>query len=128
MHVITRQINVHRNKRGMVFEPLDPQRIAGQRNVHVVVSEPGAVRGNHRHENGTEIITLCGPAKALFKVDENINEVIIPMLEVIQFTIPPGVAHAFINTGESPSVLVAFNTEEHDPENPDVVHEILIEE
>jgi dTDP-4-dehydrorhamnose 3,5-epimerase-like enzyme len=128
MHVVTKQITVHRNQRGMVFEPLDPARIAGQRNVHVVVSEPGAVRGNHRHEKGTEIITLCGPAQALFKIEENISEVIIPANEVIQFTIPPGVAHAFKSTGESQSLLVAFNTEEHDPENPDVIREILIEE
>jgi dTDP-4-dehydrorhamnose 3,5-epimerase-like enzyme len=127
MHVTTRQINVHCNASGMVFEPLEPQLIPNQRNVHAVISEPGAVRGNHRHEKGTEIVTLCGPARAVFKVDGNLSEVIVPEQEVVQFTIPPGIAHAFKNTGELPNILVAFNSVEHDPEHPDVVREVVLE-
>jgi dTDP-4-dehydrorhamnose 3,5-epimerase-like enzyme len=32
-----------------VFEPLDPERIPDQRNIQVVVTEPGCVRGHHYH-------------------------------------------------------------------------------
>src|SRR5207247_502866 len=44
-----------------------------------------------------------------------------------RITIPPGVAHAFKNTGQSPMIIVAFNTEPHDPANPGVVRDVLIE-
>ncbi len=47
--------------------------------------------------------------------------------EVIKLTIPPGVAHAFKNTGRAPNAMIAFNTEPHDPAAPDVVREVLIE-
>ena len=47
---------------GSVFEPLEPECLPSQRNIHVVVTEPGCVRGNHYHTRGTEVITVQGPA------------------------------------------------------------------
>jgi hypothetical protein len=37
------------------------------------------------------------------------------------------VAHAFRNEGTESSMLAAFNTEAHDPVNPDAVKDVLIE-
>ena len=49
-------------RRRSPLEPLGPSDLATQKNVHVVLSSPGAVRGNHHHERGTEIMTVYGPA------------------------------------------------------------------
>jgi quercetin dioxygenase-like cupin family protein len=67
--------------------------------VHTVISQPGAIRGNHRH---------------------------VPAGEAWRFAFPPGTAHAFKNTGSGPMLLVSFNTEAHDPARADAEREELI--
>jgi dTDP-4-dehydrorhamnose 3,5-epimerase-like enzyme len=121
-----RQLKVHADGRGAVFEPLEPALLAGWRNVHAVVSEPGAVRGNHRHLRGTEMTAVLGPALVRFAVGEQVEEVTVPAGEAWRFLFPAGTAHAFKNTGDKPFVLVSFNTEEHDPARPDVERVELI--
>lgn len=118
---------MHRDARGGVFEPLAPPDLAGQRNVHVVLTEPGAVRGNHYHRLGTEVLTVMGPALVRTRQGTEVTDTEVTAGEVVRFTIPPGVAHAIRNTGSSPVVLVSFNTELHDPRDPDVVREVLID-
>jgi len=49
MPVEIQEIALHRDARGVVFEPLAAAALAACANVHVVVSRPGAVRGNHLH-------------------------------------------------------------------------------
>jgi len=56
------KIKVHQDARGAVFEPLEPELLNGWRNVHAVLTEPGAVRGNHRHLRGTEMSSVGGAA------------------------------------------------------------------
>lgn len=114
------KLKVHSDARGAVFEPLEPQLLAGWRNVHAVITEPGAVRGNHAHLRGTEISAVLGPALVRFREDTTTHDAEVPDGEVWRFRFPPGVAHAFRNTGTRPFVLVSFNTEEHDPAVPDV--------
>ncbi len=113
--------------RGVVFEPLELEQIALQRNTHVVISKPGAVRGNHYHLLGTEIMAVMGPARVRFKENDEIRDIDVPAEKVYRFTFPPHVSHAVKNLGEQPNILVAFNTCKHDPENPDTVAEILME-
>lgn len=126
MGVEIEKLEVHRDPRGFVFEPLEPHRFADQRNAHVVVTEPGGVRGNHRHRRGTERMAVEGPALVRIREDAGPRDVRIPGGEVWRFTFPPGVAHAVQNTGDAPGLLVAFNTEPHDPDDPDVVRDELI--
>ncbi|MGC2461569.1 MAG: cupin domain-containing protein [Steroidobacteraceae bacterium] len=121
-----RKLKVHADGRGAVFEPLEPALLAGWRNVHTVVSEPGAIRGNHRHLFGTEVTAVLGPALVRYRTGERIEELHVPAGEVWRFVFPPGTAHAFKNTGAQPIVLVSFNTEEHDPARPDAEREELI--
>jgi dTDP-4-dehydrorhamnose 3,5-epimerase-like enzyme len=118
---------LHQNSRGSVFEPLDPEHLSGQRNVHVVVTEPGCVRGNHYHTRGTEVVTAQGPALVRLRDGQGMQDTLIPEGAVTRFIIPPGVAHAIQNLGTRPTLLVAFRDCAHDPANPDVVPEILIE-
>jgi dTDP-4-dehydrorhamnose 3,5-epimerase-like enzyme len=117
----------HRDLRGMVFEPLAADEIGKFRNVHVVITEPGAIRGNHRHARGTEVTTVVGPVLVRYRFNGAQREVNVPPSEVWRFAFPPGVTHAFKNTGSQPFILASFNTEEHDQTAPDAVREVLIE-
>jgi dTDP-4-dehydrorhamnose 3,5-epimerase-like enzyme len=112
--VTVERLVVRRDPRGCVIEPLDPDRLPAQRNVHVVVSEPGAIRGNHYHQRGTEVLAVYGPALVRTRVGAEVTDAHVPDGEVWRFQIQPGVSHAVRNTGTAPALLVAFNTEEHD--------------
>lgn len=118
---------VHADERGMVFEPVGSEVLLAQRNVHVVTSRPGAIRGNHYHLQGTETIAVSGPALVRIKQDGDSQDIPVADGKIIRFTFPPGVPHAIKNTGDGLNILVAFNTVEHDPEQPDTVQDILIE-
>ena len=120
------KLKVHADGRGAVFEPLEPALLAGWRNVHTVISQPGAVRGNHNHPRGTEVTAVLGPALVRYRVGATIEEQHVPAGEVWRFAFPPGTAHAFKNTGAAASVLVSFNTEAHDPAHADVERDELI--
>jgi dTDP-4-dehydrorhamnose 3,5-epimerase-like enzyme len=124
--VLITKLKVHSDARGAVFEPLEPQLLAGWRNVHAVITEPGAVRGNHRHLRGTEISSVAGAALVRYHEDGQTRDVLVPAGEVWRFEFPPGVAHAFKNTGERTFLIVSFNTELHDPAAPDVERAELI--
>lgn len=119
-------LTVHTDARGVVFEPLAADRIASQRNAHVVISQPGVVRGNHYHSRGTETIAVAGPALVRIKENDEIRDIEVPKKKVYRFTFPPNVPHAIKNTGDQLNILVAFNTCEHDPEDPDTIQKILI--
>ncbi len=112
--------------RGLVIEPIGADRIAGQRNVHLVITEPGCVRGNHYHRRGTEITLALGPGLFRYRTGDSFEDILIPKGQALRFTIPPGVGHAFQNTGDAPMILLGFNTEEHNSQEPDVVRDILI--
>src|ERR1700687_4009976 len=103
--VAIQKLKVHADRRGAVFEPLEPALLAGWRNVHTVVSEPGALRGNHRHMFGTEVTAELGAALVSYRTGERIEELHVPAGEVWRFVFPPGTAPAFNNTGAQPIVL-----------------------
>ena len=120
------KLKAHADARGVVFEPLEPELLGGWRNVHAVITEPGAVRGNHQHLRGTEVSAVYGEALVRYRQDDQTRDALVPAGEAWRFEFPPGVAHAFKNTGERPFVLVSFNTEQHDPAAPDVERVELI--
>jgi len=120
------RLNVISDSRGYVFEPLLADAFSSQRNAHVVISEPGVVRGNHYHLKGEETITVVGPALVRFRNKDIIEDTQIPAGEAFRFTFPAGVSHAIQNLNEEPNVLVAFNTVEHDPKDPDTEEDILL--
>jgi UDP-2-acetamido-2,6-beta-L-arabino-hexul-4-ose reductase len=128
MRAIVEEITIHQDQRGVIFEPLSPDALAAQHNVHVVLTEPGGIRGNHQHRLGTEIVTVYGPALVRLRDGEEIEERIVAEGCVVRFTIPTGVSHAFKNIGERSNLLICFNTEVHDQSNPDVVPDVLIKD
>ena len=119
-------VRTHRDARGGLFEPVDVGHIAGTRNVHVVLTEPGCVRGNHRHIVGTEISVVTGPAQVRLKENGVLRDIEVPAGEVWRFTIPPGVTHAYRNSGAGTMFLIGFNSELHDPAKPDAVRDEIL--
>lgn len=119
-------VTIHADPRGLVLEPAGPAELPAQRNAHLVTTMPGAVRGNHYHDRGTEIAVVVGPGRVRLRESGVLRDVEVPAGEAWRFTIPPRVSHAFQNTGSAPMLLVAFNTEAYDPAHPDVVRDVLI--
>jgi dTDP-4-dehydrorhamnose 3,5-epimerase-like enzyme len=119
-------IRCSHDARGLVFEPIGPELLPLQRNVHAVMTEPGETRGNHYHRFSTEIAVVLGPALVRLREKGGIREIQVRDGEAHRFTIPPGVAHAFKNIGTKPMLLVAFSTAVFDVETPDVVRDELI--
>lgn len=111
--------------RGPVFEPLDAGRLGRQENVHVAITLPGAIRGNHFHRHSTETTVVLGPGLVRLREEEAVREVPVPEGRAFRFTIPPGVGHAFKATGPGPMLIVAFSTAVFDPMNPDRTQDVL---
>jgi dTDP-4-dehydrorhamnose 3,5-epimerase-like enzyme len=124
--IVIERCSLKTDARGWVYEPLDAEELSSQRNVHIVWSAPGCIRGNHYHLEGTEVFLITGPALFRYRERGAVHDRLIQAGEVYRVTIPPLVSHAMQNTGDQPSVMVAFNTQVHDPGNPDTRRDILI--
>jgi dTDP-4-dehydrorhamnose 3,5-epimerase-like enzyme len=126
MSVSYEKLAIITDQRGFVFELLSPEDFVYQRNAHMVLSLPGVVRGNHYHIKGKEIIIVLGPSLVRFREDGEIKDVVIPEKEAWRFVFNPGISHAIKNLSKDVNILAAFNTLEHDPENPDTKADTLI--
>jgi len=114
--------------RGLVLEPIGGATMQQQQNVHLVLTEPGQIRGNHYHRRGTEITVVLGPARVRFRerAGGELRDVEVPAGQAMRFTFPPGLAHAFQNPGPGSMILIASHTEPHDPARPDTVREVVL--
>ncbi|MBI5190864.1 MAG: cupin domain-containing protein [Nitrospirae bacterium] len=97
------------------------------RAVHVVAIMPGQVRGNHYHEKAKELLFMfSGTGMLYWEEDGHAKERLISGEPVI-VTIPPGVKHAFRNTGEDTVYLIAVRDGDYDPAHPDTVRSVIQE-
>jgi dTDP-4-dehydrorhamnose 3,5-epimerase-like enzyme len=124
--VIVQSVKTHCDARGSLFEPLSDAELAGQKNVHVVLTQPNEVRGNHVHRTAVETTTVVGPCLIRLKEDGATRDLEVPAGETWRLTIPAGVVHAFRNTGEAMMVLVSFSTNLHDPAGSDTLREQIL--
>ncbi|GAC1472714.1 MAG: hypothetical protein NVSMB9_20300 [Isosphaeraceae bacterium] len=115
------------DSRGLVLEPLDAHEFSSQRNAHLVMTGPGKVRGNHFHQRGFEVAVVLGPAVVRVRDADGLHDHEVPEGQAYRFRFPPGVSHAMLNTGGTPMLILSFNTEPHDPAQPDVTRDILME-
>ncbi len=93
---------------------------AGIRAVHLVAIYPGQVRGNHYHERTSEMLYIfAGRGVFYWEEEGNLKQHPIEGEQTV-ITIPPGIRHAFRNTGEGTVFLLAVRDGESDPKNPDV--------
>ena len=126
MKCVIETVKTHRDSRGALFEPLSDAELSDQRNVHVVLTQPGEVRGNHRHLTAIETTTVVGPCLVRLKEDGVVRDELVPAGEIWRFSSPPGVTHAYRNTGDGVMVLVSFSTNLHDPHGADTVRETIL--
>jgi dTDP-4-dehydrorhamnose 3,5-epimerase-like enzyme len=119
-------LKVHRDARGALFEPLTDVELLKQKNVHIALTQPNEVRGNHVHRTAVEITSVVGPCLVRLKEDGVIRDIEVHTGEILRLTIPPGVVHAFQNTGEATMVLVSFSTNLHDPAGADTQREQIL--
>ena len=119
-------VKTHRDARGALFEPLTDAELAAQKNVHVVLTQPNEVRGNHVHLTAVETTSVVGPCLVRLKEHDLIRDVEVPAGEIWRFSIPPGVVHAYRNTGSGVMVLVSFSTNLHDPSGADTRREVIL--
>lgn len=119
-------VKTHRDARGSLFEPLTDAELAAQKNVHVVLTQPNEVRGNHMHRTAVETTSVVGPCLIRLKEAGAIRDIEVPAGEIWRLTIPPGVVHAFRNTGDAVMVLVSFSTNLHDPGGDDTLREQIL--
>ena len=119
-------VELHADPRGYVLEPVDKESLQSQSNAHLVVTQPGAVRGNHYHRIGTEVAVIVGPALVRIRDDSEVRDIEVPDQKAWRFVFPPELPHAIQNNGSRPMVMIAFNTVVHDPAHPDVVRDVLI--
>jgi UDP-2-acetamido-2,6-beta-L-arabino-hexul-4-ose reductase len=124
--VVVQSVKTHRDARGSLFEPLTDAELADQKNVHVVLTQPNEVRGNHVHRTAVETTSVVGPCLIRLKEAGVTRDLEVPPGEIWRLTIPPGVVHAFRNTGESIMVLVSFSTNLHDPAGADTAREQIL--
>ena len=125
--VIIEKVSFFADARGWVIEPIGEQQIPAQRNAHVALTEPGAIRGNHFHKNCTEVFVMMGPGLVRLRENGEVRDVNVPDGQAMRFTVPPGISHAMKNTGSRPMLLMAFSTAPHDRANPDTHRDALIE-
>ena len=123
---IGERLTPSRDARGFVVEPLTLALLTAQRNVHVVWTEVGAVRGNHHHVRGTEVTLVLGPALVRYRDANGLHDVHVTTGTAYRFTFPPGIAHAYGALGPEPMFLVGFNTEIYDAQHPDAVQDSLL--
>ena len=127
MSVTIEELNLFVDKRGIVFEPIIADYLPDQKNAHVAINEPGAVRANHYHLSGTETIVVMGPSLVRIEEDNRIRDIEVPSQKVYRFIIPAKTPHAIKNTGDKPNFLIGFNAVVHDPDKPAIVPKVLIE-
>jgi dTDP-4-dehydrorhamnose 3,5-epimerase-like enzyme len=126
LHTLIEPVKTHRDARGSLFEPLSDAELAAQKNVHVVLTQPNEVRGNHVHLTAVETTTVVGPCLVRLKEIDGIRNIQVPTGEIWRFTIPPGVVHAYRNTGDTVMILVSFSTNLHDPTGAETRREIIL--
>lgn len=120
-----RSLDVKRDDRGWLAEVLragNGPSGASLRQLYITVGNPGKTKGKHYHTRKTEWFCVAsGEAKLSLKDTRTGEEQSIWMGEqnMVTVQIPPHVAHAITNTGETPMYLIVVVNEEFNPQDPD---------
>jgi len=116
----------HADERGFLIEFLreDDNFLNFKGQVYLASFRPGDVRGNHYHNDKTEVFTVV---KGIMKIliqhinGGEIQEFVIDsnksMLDRV--VVEPGYAHTFINIGKEEAILLAWGDHVHDHSGPD---------
>jgi UDP-2-acetamido-2,6-beta-L-arabino-hexul-4-ose reductase len=127
MKVSIEKIDLSADPRGFVFMALPSDRLTEQRSIHIAVTQPGCVRGNHYHRMGTEVLIVFGPGLVRLRDQSKMEDIRVGNGEVVRFILPAGVSHALKNIGVQPTTLIAFSTTAQIEDGSDTVADVLID-
>ncbi len=108
--------NAWKDARGWVLNPLSLAGLEGKPlgNMHAASLQPGAIRGNHSHDNASEWVLFCGGPAALIAESGDPagrEEILVSGGEPELFEIPAGLPHAIENRSDREIFLVVFYRE-----------------
>lgn len=118
-----KNLETRADPRGWLAEMLKRDEIDQDiKQIHVVAIAPGAMRGNHYHQNRVEWFLAVGGEVEVYLEDIKTKE-----KKIIKFfpdsaqrlTINPCIAHKFINVGKKEAYLIAAQNDIFDPRNTD---------
>ena len=116
----------HSDNRGFLIEFLreDENILNFRGQVYASTISPGDIRGNHYHNEKTEIFCVMkGKLKVLVqqinseKIDEYILDSNKDMLD--RLLVHPKFAHTFINVSKEEAILLAYGDKVHNHDDPD---------
>lgn len=121
-----KNLKKHVDERGLLVEILRDDEIDEEiKQVYFSITKPGAVRGNHYHKRKVEwFCVIRGLAKLVMEdiVSRERREYILNGKDPKIVKVPPGVAHAIQNIGDSDMYLVIIVNEVFDPNDPDTYY------
>ena len=126
--VQVRRLHPHRDSRGGLLKILMRQHLPTEKRefgeIYISWAEPGEIKANHYHEQTTEWFCLLQGRARLALVDPSSGErqeLDLRADEPVVVTVPPGVAHAFQNMGDTAAHLLAYADRPYDADDPDTI-------
>jgi len=121
---------VFQDQRGKVFAPFDQIRLdlLNPGSIHMVITRPGAVRGNHFHPRSREwIFFMSGQATLYWKGDKEkeVRKKVIMDGQTLA-AISHGVPHTVVNTGEQDQIMLCLREESLPLDGPVTVKSDII--
>ncbi len=113
----------HEDARGSLHKVLQSSqahRSLGQGEVYVTTAKAGEVKGEHVHHRMGEWFSVIQGNGKLLLADPGTGEIGEVQLRAARprtVYVPPGLAHALVNTGKRTLICVAWAEGEHDPED-----------
>jgi UDP-2-acetamido-2,6-beta-L-arabino-hexul-4-ose reductase len=123
--VLVYPLDIKRDERGWLAEILRPERRQGKEEfaqIYITVANPGKTKGEHYHQRKVEwFCVLSGEAMLFLKDTRTGEKQRFPMGEknMVAVRIPPYVAHAITNTGNTPCYLIVVVSEPFNPKDSD---------
>lgn len=122
----------HSDNRGLSFSlaPKAMHYLDKIENLHIGTIVPGAVRGNHYHEQKKEILIIIYSDIWEFGYQEkDDNQPTVRKFEgagAVGIEIAPGVVHGIKNTGSKDLIIAVCTDYAHNDANPDIIREIVV--
>lgn len=122
-------LKTHPDARGDLFEILrfKDQKVPADGYIYCVTIAPGARRGDHYHEHKLEWFT-CVSGEATILIEEQggaQHKVELSARQPKLVFCAPFTAHALLNRGTVPAVIVSYGSKQFDPADPDTIKKVI---
>ncbi|MBN2168434.1 MAG: cupin domain-containing protein [Actinobacteria bacterium] len=126
------QLNSDSDERGWVLRPFDDSVLETGRitNIHIVSIKPGSVRGNHFHRFQNEYVWVMTGTVELTALNNETGKkeamIIEGETDGVMVKVPPGMTHAFKNTGDTNAYLFCASDKIKETEGRDSVRNEIV--